>query len=151
MLLCLDGLGLDKVLDLDNGVVKDLLLQLVISERVLNLLDNTGSEFALLLLTLAGLETDPRVENRLDLSSEGGLLSKLKDLLLGLCGLLGDGVKGLGEADDVLLRLYGINAGLDGLGVLGTGAVEDLGDFLLAAARECGSSGDGELEEGVGQ
>lgn len=128
-----DGLGLDKVLDLGNGVVKDLLLQLVVPKRVLNLLDNSGGKLALLLFTLAGLETNPRVEDGLDLSSEGGLLSELKDLLLGLCSLLGDGVKGLGEADNVLLRLYGVNAGLNSLGVLGTGAVEDLGDFLLAA------------------
>lgn len=128
-----DGLGLDKVLDLGNGVFKDLLLQLVVPKRVLNLLDNSGGKLALLLFTLAGLETNPRVEDGLDLSSEGGLLSELKDLLLGLCSLLGNGVKGLGEADNVLLRLYGVNTGLNSLGVLGTGAVEDLGDFLLGA------------------
>lgn len=46
-------------------------------------------------------------------------------------GLLGDRVKGLSETNDVLLLLYRVNARLDGFSVLGTGTVEDLGDFLL--------------------
>lgn len=132
----LDGLGLDKVLDLSNGVVEDLLLQLVVLERVLHLPDHAGGKLTLLLLTLAGLEANPRVKHRLDLSGERCLLSELKDLLLGLCGLLGNGVEGLGEADNVLLLLYRVNASLDGLGVLGAGAVEDLGDFLYDSSSQ---------------
>ena len=126
----LDSLGLDQVLDLGNGVVKDLLLQLFVLERVLHLPDHAGRQLALLLLTLARLESNPRVEHRLDLGSERRLLSQLKHFLLGLCGLLGHGVQSLGKADDVLLLLYRVNAGLNRLGVFGASAVENLGDFL---------------------
>ncbi|KAI3477602.1 hypothetical protein L1887_60642 [Cichorium endivia] len=125
-----DGLGLDEALDLGNGVVEDLLLQLVVLERVLHLLDHAGCELALLLLTLGRLEAHPRIEHRLDLGRERRLLSQLENLLLRLRRLLGHRVQRLRQANNVLLLLHRVNARLNGLGVLGTSAVEDVRDFL---------------------
>lgn len=128
--LHLDSLGLDQALDLSDRIVQDLLLQLLVLERVLHLLDHRSGQLALLLLPLARLETNPRVEHRLDLGGERRLLSKFKHLLLGLSRLLGHRVESLGETDNILLRLYRVDARLDRFGVLGACAVEDLGNFL---------------------
>lgn len=134
----LNSLGLDQALDLSDSVVQDLLLELVVVERVLHLLDHASCQLALFLLALARLEAHPRVEHRLDLGGERRLLSQLKHLLLGLCGLLSNRVKSLSQSNHVLLRLHRGDARLHGFSVLGASAIEDLGDFLLLRKREGG-------------
>src|SRR5690349_2476994 len=83
-----------NLLDLADGLVEDLGLELGVQEIGLDLLDHVGGQLGLLALTDGGLVADPGVKDRLDLGGHGGLLLKLKGLGLELGGLLGKSVEG---------------------------------------------------------
>lgn len=84
----LDGLALDELLNLSNGVIQNLLLRLLVPQRSRHLLDHRSSQLTLLLLTLLTLISHPRVKNGLDLGGKLGSLTELKGSGLVLGGLL---------------------------------------------------------------
>lgn len=92
------------------------------------------------------LVTHPRVEDALGLSGKGGGLLELENLGLDLGSLLfrvsnlhkrqsiykthlGDLEKRLGDVDDTAHLLNVLDAGVDGLGVVGAGRVQDIADL----------------------
>jgi hypothetical protein len=117
-------------LDLDEGLLEELLLESGLGELVVNVLSHRLDQGDLLLLPLLLLEPDPAVEHRLELRLDGLLLSEQEVLVLERVGLLGDGVELLGQGDDLLELVDGVDASGDGLGVLGAGRVEDALDAL---------------------
>lgn len=95
------------------------------------------------------LVPDPRVKDRFELGLDGILLSEDKVLVLELIGLLGDGVKRLGEGNDLLELADGVDSVGDGTGVLLTGRVEDGLDLFDLALRPLGIRGrDGLADNG---
>ena len=121
------SLGKD-LLDISNGLSKNLLLELVVTELLVNLGNDGLSKSLLLSLSDLGLVSHPRVKNRLGLSSKVNLLLKDESLSLELSSLLGDGKEGLGDGDNILGKRDGLNALLDGEGVGLSGLVKDLLD-----------------------
>lgn len=119
-----------RTLHVRNGALEDLLLHLVVSQALGDLADDSLGEQVLLSLALLGLVADPRVEDLLDLGSDGGALLELEGVLLGLDGLLGDGVETLGHIHDIGLLRDLVDAVLHGLGVAGAGLVQDTGDLV---------------------
>lgn len=128
----LSDLGLvgGNLLNLADGLVEDLGLELGVQEIGLDLLNHVSGQLGLLTLTDGGLVADPGVEDRLDLGSHGGLLLELEGLGLELGGLLGKSVEGLGDLDDILHLTDLINAVLDGGLVVDAGLLEDGADLV---------------------
>lgn len=122
----LDSLAFGEVLDLGNGIVEDLLLQLVVLECVLDLADHRFGQQFLFLFTLGGFESNPRVEHGLDFGSKCRLLAKLEYFLLRLSSLLGDRIERLSETYDILLLLYRADTRLHCLGMFCACAVQDV-------------------------
>ena len=69
-------------LNLGNGACKDVLLRLFVLDRLQHVLNDRFCEGGLLILLGLLLITDPRVQNGLELGSQGDLL--LEDERLGL-------------------------------------------------------------------
>ena len=128
----LSDLGLvgGNLLDLADGLVEDLGLELGVQEIGLDLLDHVSGQLGLLALTDGGLVADPGVEDRLDLGGHGGLLLELKGLSLELGGLLGKSVEGLGDLDNILHLTDLVNAVLNGGLVVDAGLLEDGADLV---------------------
>ena len=143
-----------RTLDISDGLVEDGLEGLGALELLLDLGDDGLGELALLPLLDLALVADPAVEDRLGLVRDGRLLLELEGLGLELGGLLrgvsptitspctslyaivavlsylGDLEQGLGDVNDTAEVLDALDALLDGLGVVGAGAVQDAGDLL---------------------
>jgi hypothetical protein len=75
-------------LDISNALLENLLKDLGVLELLLDLGDNGLSKLLLLALLDLALVSDPRLKNRLGLSSQGSLLLELESLRLKLGGLL---------------------------------------------------------------
>jgi len=127
--------------NLRNSTQEDVLLSLLILQGSNDLLHNGLGEVGLLALLDLLFVTDPAVEHRLELGSDGNflLLDKVLGLEFGgfLCGsagaaeavtgsYLGQGKEGLGDGNDVLHLADIGNALLDGTSVLRTGIIEDV-------------------------
>lgn len=138
-----------RTLDISYALLQNLLQNLGVLELLLDLGDDGGGQLLLLALLDLALVADPGVEDGLGLGSQGGLLLELESLSLKLGSLLysgstswshnmvllaiylGDLKEGLGDVDNAAHLLDVLNAGLDGLGVVGAGAVEDVLDLLV--------------------
>jgi hypothetical protein len=77
-------------LDFSDSGKEDILLQLLVTELLLNGRENRLDEVLLFLLTNLSLVTNPRVENRFDVGRDSSLLTKLEGLVFELSGLLLD-------------------------------------------------------------
>lgn len=144
----MDGLNLslgEDLLDVGNGLVEDLLLEL----GVLNLLVDLGNdglgELALLALADLTLVADPRVKDRAGLGGKVNLLLELKGLGLELNSLLGQSKEILGGRDNVLELRDRVDALLNGNGVGLASLVEDALDVLNLAVGPRGVAGRGGL------
>lgn len=73
---------------------------------------------------------DPRVEDGLELRLDSLLLCQSEVLVLDRVGLACDGVKGLGEGNNLFKLVNRVDTLGDGTGVLGSGGVEDAFDAL---------------------
>lgn len=124
-------LGGDDLLNVGNALLEDLLEDLGVLELLLDLGDDRLSELLLLSLLDLALVSDPGVKDALSLGGQGGLLLELESLSLELGGFLGNLEQVLGDLDDAAHLLDVLNAALDGLGVVGTGAVEDVLDLVV--------------------
>lgn len=161
-----DRLRLDELLNLGNTREEDVALELLVGELLLDVGEDGLDEVALLLLAELGLVADVRVEDRLDLGGDRGLLLQAERLVLELGGLLrrgggfarseypfqrmplsgnllaaahlGDGKERLGEALDILELSDRVDALLDGAGVGSARGVEDVLDLLLVGTRTGG-------------
>jgi hypothetical protein len=150
--------GRRRTLDVSDGLVEDGLEGLGALELLLDLGDDGLGELALLPLLDLALVADPAVEDRLGLVRDGRLLLELVGLGLELGRLLrgvsaavlvpglsyaivvvvavavlsylGDLEQGLGDVNNSAEVLDALDALLDGLGVVGAGAVQDAGDLL---------------------
>lgn len=91
----LDLASLSKRLNLRYRGEEDVALELLVRELLLDVAEDGRDEVALLLLTELGLVADVRVEDRLDLGGDRGLLLQAEGLVLELGGLL------LGRGNDV--------------------------------------------------
>lgn len=148
--------SVERTLDISYALLQNLLQNLGVLELLLDLGDDGGGQLLLLALLDLALVADPGVEDGLGLGSQGGLLLELESLSLKLGSLLysestswshnmalrqarfqkshiylGDLKEGLGDVDNAAHLLDVLNAGLDGLGVVGSGAVEDVLDLLV--------------------
>lgn len=127
------GLGADDLLDVSNALLQNLLQNLGVLELLLDLGDDGLSELRLLALLDLALVADPGVENSLGLGGQGSLLLELESLGLESGGFLGHLEHGLGDVDDAAHLLNVLDTGLDGLGVVDAGRVEDVPDLVVLA------------------
>jgi hypothetical protein len=125
------GLGGNDLLNVSNTLLEDLLKDLGVLELLLDLGDNGLSKLLLLALLNLSLVSDPRLKNSLGLSSQSSLLLKLESLRLKLGSLLGNLEQVLGDLNNAAHLLDVLNTALDSLGVVGTGAVEDVLDLVV--------------------
>ena len=75
-------------LDLSNGTDKDILLSLLITNALYDVINDSLDEFSLLALLGLLFETDPAVENGLDLRGKSDLLLLDEGLVLKTSSLL---------------------------------------------------------------
>lgn len=137
-------------LNIRNALLEDLLENLGVLKLLVDLADNGVGKLNLLALANLALVAHPRVENLLGLSSNGGALLELVSLRLELGGFLnwkerktsanpnvmsiqenciiypGDSEELLGNVNDTGELVDVVNALLDGVGVVGTGSVQDV-------------------------
>jgi hypothetical protein len=125
------GLGGNDLLNISNTLLEDLLEDLGVLELLLDLGDNGLSKLLLLALLDLALVSDPGFKNSLGLSSQGGLLLELESLRLKLGSLLGNLEQVLGDLNNAAHLLDILNTALDSLGVVGTGAVENVLDLVV--------------------
>lgn len=111
-------------LNLGDGLLEKLLLESRLGELSLDILSNSLDQSLLLGLSLLLLESDPRVEDRLELSLDGLLLLQSEVFVLDSVGLSCDGVELLSEGDDFFQSFDRDDSVLDGLLVFGLGGVE---------------------------
>ena len=78
----------ELTLNFSNSGEEDILLQLLVTELLLNGRENRLDEVLLFLLTNLSLVTNPGVEDRLDVGRDGSLLTMLEGLVFELSGLL---------------------------------------------------------------
>lgn len=91
----LDLASLSKRLNLRHRGEEDVALELLVRKLLLDVAEDGRDEVALLLLAELGLVADVRVEDRLDLGGDRGLLLQAEGLVLELGGLL------LGRGNDL--------------------------------------------------
>lgn len=125
------GLGGNDLLNVSNTLLEDLLKDLGVLELLLNLGDNGLSKLLLLALLNLALVSDPGLKDGLGLSSQSSLLLKVESLRLKLGSLLGNLEQVLGDLNNAAHLLDVLNTALDSLGVVGTGAVEDVLDLVV--------------------
>lgn len=136
-----------RTLDVGHALLEDLLEDLGVLKLLLNLGNDGLGQLPLLSLLDLALVSDPRLKNGLGLGGESSLLLELKGLSLELGGFLFNSIsilrsnsdssriylgnleERLGDVDNLAHLLDVLNASLDGLGVVGTSAVEDVLDL----------------------
>ncbi|KAI9171288.1 nucleolar complex protein [Paramyrothecium foliicola] len=126
-------------LDIGNALLQDLLQDLGVLQLLLDLGNNGSSELLLLALLNLTLVANPGIEDGLGLSGQSSLLFQLECLSLKLGGFLKGLLlampfatfNGLGDVNNTAHLLDTLNAGLDGLGVVGASAVKDVLDLLV--------------------
>lgn len=159
-----------RTLDFGHALGEDLLQRLGVLQLLLHLGDDGLSQ----LLLLAGLDlalvADPGVEHGLGLGGQSSLLLELVGLGLELGGFLerrsqrvqqhnlasraivaylGDLEQALGDLNDLVHLLDVVDAGLDGLGVVGTGSVQDASNLLALGIGPLRVHGTTVLDDGT--
>lgn len=135
-----------RTLNVKDALLENVLKGLGVLELLLDLGNDGLRKLLLLALLDLSLVTHPRVENALGLSGKGGGLLQLENLGLNLGSLLfrvsnphirqsiyvthlGNLEKRLGDVDDTSHLLDVLDAGVDGLGVVGASRVQDVADL----------------------
>lgn len=148
-----------RTLNVNDALLENVLKGLWVLELLLDLGNDGLRKLLLLALLNLSLVTHPRVENALGLSGKGGGLLQLENLGLNLGSLLrrvsnlhrrqsiykthlGNLEKRPGDVDDTSHLLDVLDAGVDGLGVVGASRVQDitdLADLSLGPSGVCWS------------
>lgn len=123
----------EQSLDLLNRLGQQSLLELWVANLGLDLGDDGSGQLLLLHLSDLGLVSDPGVKDGLGLVGDFNLLLELECLGLKSSGLLRDLEKSLGGGNNVLELRNLVDSLLDGINVLGSGRVKNIGDVLDGA------------------
>ncbi len=138
-----------RTLNIGNGLLKDLLEGLWVLKLLLDLGNDALGKLLLLALLDLSLVTDPRVKDSLSLGGQSSALGDIESLSLKLGSLLGNLEEGLGDINDTTHLLDVLDALLDGLGVVGTGRVQDTADLLDLGVGPLAVHWSGILSNGV--